>query len=90
VLARVKPILKSMLLGQRTDERVAELKPGARAVVTALVVTVIPVLLYLFAMLAVNAPSMYAAAWDSLLVHYTKVWAAFGDGKVIDGVAGLL
>ena len=52
--------------------------------------TVITELLYFFGMLAVNAPAMYAATWDSLLVHYSKVWGAFGDGKVVEGVAGLL
>ena len=90
LFTRIKPILKSMVPGWGTDKRVEELKPWVRVVVAAWVVTVIPVLLYLLAMLVVSAPLILTSAWDSIVAHYGEVREAFGDGKVVDGVAGLL
>jgi putative peptide zinc metalloprotease protein len=90
LFARIKPILGSMVPGRRTDKQVEELKPWARAVVTAWVLAVIPVLLYLLAVLIVSTPQVYATAWDSFFVHYDKVRDAFGGGKVVHAVAGML
>jgi putative peptide zinc metalloprotease protein len=90
LFARIKPTLKSMIPGRRTDRRVNELKPWVRVVVTVWVLITIPALIYLFARLTINAPSMYTTAWDSFLVNYDIVLSAFGEGKVVDGVAGLV
>lgn len=88
--ARIKPILASMIPGRKADRRVEELKPWVRAVVTAWVLAAIPALLYLFATLIMSAPLMYSTAWDSFLIHYDKVRDAFGGGRVVEVVAGLL
>jgi putative peptide zinc metalloprotease protein len=90
LFGRIKPILKSILPGRETDERVEELKPWVRVVVTAWVVTVVPALLYLFAMLVMSAPLIFATARDAVVLHYGEVRAAFGDGRVADGATGLL
>jgi putative peptide zinc metalloprotease protein len=90
LFARIKPILRSMIPGSRTDRQVQELKPWARAVVTAWVLAVIPVLLYLLGVMIVRAPQLYATAWDSFFVHYDDVRDAFAGGKVVEVVAGLL
>ena len=90
LFARIKPILASMIPGSNTDRQVEELKPWARAVVTVWVLAVIPVLLWLLAMLLVSAPQLYATAWDSFFVHYDQVRDAFGDGSVVEVAAGLL
>jgi putative peptide zinc metalloprotease protein len=79
-----------MIPGSRADRQVQELKPWARAVVTAWVLLVIPVLLYLLGVLIVSAPQLYATAWDAFFVHYDEVRDAFGTGKVIEVAAGLL
>ncbi len=90
LFARIKPILASMIPGGRTDRQVEELKPWARAVVTAWVLAVIPALLCLLAVLLVSAPRLYATAWDSFFVHYDQLRDAFGDSRVVEVVAGLL
>jgi hypothetical protein len=69
---------------------VEALKPWVRVVVGAWVLSVIPALLFLFTRLIVNAPQIYATAWDSFLVHYGNVWDAFLTGRMVDVFAGLL
>jgi putative peptide zinc metalloprotease protein len=90
LFARITPILKSLIPGRGTDRRVDELKPWVRVVVTVWVLTVIPVLICVFGMLIASAPQLYATAWDSFLVYYEKVRSAFGDGRVVAGVADLI
>ncbi len=90
LFARIRPILASMIPGSRPGRQVEELKPWARAVVTAWVLAVIPVLLCLLAVLIVSAPQLYATAWDSFFVHYDKVRDALGGGRVAEAMAGLL
>jgi putative peptide zinc metalloprotease protein len=90
LFARIKPTLKSVVPGRRPNERMRELKPWVRVVVTAWVLTTIPALLYLFATLAINAPLMYTTAWDSFFVHYDKVRSALGDGRVVEVMGGLV
>src|SRR3954465_13770107 len=45
MLARIKPVLASLIPGRPADPRVTELKPWVRAVVTGYVCTIVPVLL---------------------------------------------
>jgi putative peptide zinc metalloprotease protein len=65
ILARIKPILRSLLPGREPDERVTELKSWVRTVVTVYVVLLVPVLALLFAWLVLGAPRMLATAYDS-------------------------
>jgi len=51
---------------------------------------VIRLLPYLLAALIVIVSLAFATIGDSLLVQYDKIRDAFGDGRVVDGVAGLL
>jgi len=51
---------------------------------------VIRLLPYLLAALIVIVSLAFATMGDSLLVQYDKIRYAFGDGRVVDGVAGLL
>jgi putative peptide zinc metalloprotease protein len=90
LFARIKPTLKSAAPGREPDERVRELKPWVRVVVTAWVLTAIPALLYLFGTLTINAPLMYTTAWDSFFVHYDEVRSALADGRVVEVMGGLL
>jgi putative peptide zinc metalloprotease protein len=84
LFTRIKPTLRSLLPG-RSDERANELKPWVRFVVTAWVVLLVPILLFTFGAIVINAPRMFATAYDSLLVHYDKAQAAFGNGETGTG-----
>jgi putative peptide zinc metalloprotease protein len=90
LFARIKPTLKSAVPGRGPDERVGELKPWVRVVVTVWVLTAIPAVLYLFATLAIYSPLMYNTAWDSFFVHYDKVRSALVEGRVVEVIVGLL
>jgi putative peptide zinc metalloprotease protein len=84
---RIKPTLKSLIPGKK-DESVDELKPWVRAVVIGWVLLLIPVLLFVFGSIMINAPRIFATAYDSFLVHYDKARAAFDDGHTTEGVLG--
>jgi putative peptide zinc metalloprotease protein len=82
---RIKPTLKSLLPG-KTDERVTELKRWVRFVVVAWVLLLVPVLLFVFGSIVMNAPRIFATAYDSLLVHWDNAHAAFHEGRTSQGV----
>jgi putative peptide zinc metalloprotease protein len=82
---RIKPTLKSLIPGKK-DESVDELKPWVRAVVIGWVLLLIPVLVFVFGSIMINAPRIFATAYDSFLVHYDKARAAFDDGHPTKGV----
>jgi putative peptide zinc metalloprotease protein len=82
---RIKPTLKSLIPGKK-DESVDELKPWVRAVVIGWVLLLIPVLLFVFGSIVINAPRIFATAYDSFLVHYDKARAAFDDGRTAKGL----
>ncbi|MFP5351945.1 MAG: M50 family metallopeptidase [Actinomycetota bacterium] len=81
LFGRIKPTLKSMVPGQETSPKVTELKPWARAVVTIWVLTVIPVLLYLFGMMILSAPRILATGYDSFFVQWNKLQEALDGGQ---------
>jgi putative peptide zinc metalloprotease protein len=81
LFGRIKPTLKSMVPGQESPRQVTELKPWARAVVTIWVLTVIPVLLYLFGMMVLSAPRVIATGYDSFFVQWNKLQEAMDGGQ---------
>jgi putative peptide zinc metalloprotease protein len=88
LFGRLRPTLRSLVPGGGDDRRAHELKGWVRAVVTAWVVLVVPLLLVVFGLLAVNAPRIFATVWDSLHVHADEARTAFGDGDLLRGFAG--
>jgi putative peptide zinc metalloprotease protein len=90
MLGRVGPTLKSLVPFRKADPRVAELKWWARIVVTAYVLTVVPILLLMFGVMVMAAPRIFATAWDSFFVHLDSARAAFGRGRTFHGVADSL
>jgi putative peptide zinc metalloprotease protein len=82
LFGRIKPTLKSMVPGQENPKQVTELKPWARAVVTLWVLTVIPVLLYLFGMMIIGLPRVLATGYDSFMVQWDKLNEALGQDQV--------
>jgi putative peptide zinc metalloprotease protein len=87
MFSRIRPTLASLVPGRRADERVLALKPWARAVVSAYVFTVVPILVLLFGLMTLNAPRVFATAWDSLSVHYEQTSSALAQGETLIGVA---
>jgi putative peptide zinc metalloprotease protein len=73
MFARIKPTLQSLLPWRKADDRVTELKPWVRVAVTAYVLTLVPALGFLFGMMLINAPRIFATAWDSFFVQLHKV-----------------
>jgi putative peptide zinc metalloprotease protein len=90
MLSRVKPVLLSLIPGRPPDRRVSELKPWVRVAVSAYVLTIVPVIVLSLVLLVVHAPRAFSTAWDSLGLHYDRVGDAFGAGKTLSGVAGVL
>src|SRR5436190_943165 len=80
MFARIRPTLESLLPWRKAGDRVTELKAWVRAAVTAYVLTVVPLLLGMFALMLINAPRIFATAYDSFFVQYHKVEHDFGGG----------
>lgn len=68
---------------QEKQERAQE-EPRAEAAPRRAVTRALP---YLLAVVVLSAPLMFA--WGAFLVYYEKARDAFGDGRVIDGVASV-
>jgi putative peptide zinc metalloprotease protein len=90
LFSRIKPTLKSAMPGKETDDRVEELKPWVRRVVTGWVVLLLPILLFVFGMMIFNAPRMFATAYDSFFVQTDKVSTAFDKGNLLTGAVGIV
>jgi putative peptide zinc metalloprotease protein len=73
MFARIKPTLQSLLPWRKADERVEELKPWVRVAVSIYVLTLVPALAFLFGMMLINAPRIFATAYDSFFVQLHKV-----------------
>ena len=90
MFSRIRPTLASLLPWKRTSDRVKELKPWVRAVVTAYVLTVIPVLLFMFGLMVYNAPRIFTTGYDSFVTQYHKVGHDFGAGSAFAGSFGVV
>lgn len=89
ILARIRPILRSALPWRRADERVSELKPWVRRVVTGYVLVLVPAIAFIFLMLLVNAPRVFATGWDSFWLHWDRVGPRFADGQAARGAMSI-
>src|SRR4051812_3147885 len=86
ILSRIGPVLASLLPWRRADERVRELKPCTRVVVTAYIVVVVPLLVALFVLMLAHAPRAFATAWDSLQVHWQRIGGEPAPRAIRDGL----
>jgi len=80
LFARVAPVLRSSLSGNRADSRVAGLRRGARIVVTGWVLCVIPLLTLTIGYLLLRLPQINRALWrtTSLQAHRMATAATAG------------
>ncbi|MDX6411786.1 MAG: putative peptide zinc metalloprotease protein [Gaiellaceae bacterium] len=89
MFARIKPTLASLLPWKKASDRVTELKPWVRVAVTIYVLTVVPLLLFMFGLMVINTPRIFSTAYDSFLVQYHKVQHAFDGGSALTGAIGI-
>jgi putative peptide zinc metalloprotease protein len=89
MFARIKPTLASLLPWKKASDRVTELKPWVRVAVTIYVLTVVPLLLFMFGLMVINTPRILSTAYDSFFVQYHKVQHAFDGGSALTGAIGI-
>ncbi|HEX6569121.1 MAG TPA: hypothetical protein VF015_08145, partial [Acidimicrobiales bacterium] len=77
---RVRPVLASLLPWREPDRRVTELRPAARAMVTAWVLLVVPTLVAVAGYLLVQSPDLLRDVWRSEQREWLGVQAAFDAG----------
>jgi putative peptide zinc metalloprotease protein len=80
---RIGPTLRSLVPGSRRAPEAAALKPWARAVVTAWVLVVVPVLLAVLILMVLALPRLLGTAADSLQEQAALLAERFGQGDVL-------
>ncbi len=83
ILSRIRPVLASLLPWREADDRVTELKPWVRIVVTGYIIVLVPVLAGLLVLMLVHAPRMFATAYDSLNLRWDRVSGGESIGLTI-------
>jgi putative peptide zinc metalloprotease protein len=86
ILSRIRPVLASLVPGRPADDRVTELKPWVRYVVTGYLLVLLPVLALLFVVMLMHAPRAFATAYDSLAVRYERVGPELSAGRTPQAV----
>jgi putative peptide zinc metalloprotease protein len=86
ILGRIRPIFRSLLPRRKADPKVTALRPRVRVVVTAYLVTLVPVLLFLFAWVVIGAPRLFATAYDSFGLQLDRIRDAAGPAEATLGV----
>jgi putative peptide zinc metalloprotease protein len=90
LFSRIKPVIKSLLPGQRPDPRVRELKRWARVAVTTWVMTTLAALSGMAILVITSASGYLRRAWLSLIVQLH--WIAHGArvGSVAEMLVGAI
>lgn len=87
---RIGPTLAALVPWRSTPPEAKALKPWARLVVTAWVLTVVPVLLLVALLLVLTLPRIVGTAWAAMGQQRELMGAAFHDGDVVAGIARAL
>jgi putative peptide zinc metalloprotease protein len=87
---KIRPILVSMIPGRPTPPEVADLKRSARVIVTAWVVTMVPLLLGDLGYALWNLPRILATGVRSLTEQLVGTGSALAHGQVAAGLVGVL
>jgi putative peptide zinc metalloprotease protein len=88
LFGRVKPTLRSLVPWKETEEPVRELKPWVRLIVTLWVMTMVPLMLYLFLMMVISAPRVLATGFDSFMTQLDELARARAEGRDIAVASG--
>jgi putative peptide zinc metalloprotease protein len=84
---RIGPTLRSLVPFRAAHPQAQALKPWARVVVTAWVLTVTPVLIASALLMVLALPRLVGTAWASAQAQQDQMAAAFGDGDVVGALA---
>ncbi|MGA8257928.1 MAG: hypothetical protein WB767_15270, partial [Nocardioides sp.] len=84
---RIGPTLRALVPWRPTEPAVRSLKPWARAVVTAWVLLVVPLLAFVLLTMVLTLPRIAGTAWAAAGRQREGMAAAFGGGDVIEGLA---
>ncbi len=87
---RIRPVLLSLVPGHPVDARVKELRPFARRIVTAWVVTVVPLLVLAFGWILLNLPLILGQTADAARQHSGTVVHAIGAGDPASATFSIL
>jgi len=87
---RIRPTLLGLLPGRWRDPRARDLKPWARAVVTAWVLVVVPLLLTALVLMALAVPRLLGTAAAGLTQQASLLGEAFRAGDLAGAGARLL
>ena len=80
LFTRIRPVLLSLLPGRPMDPRVMELRPFARRIVTAWVVTVVPLLFLALGWMLLSLPAILAQTAGAIRQHAGTAVGAIGAG----------
>jgi putative peptide zinc metalloprotease protein len=90
LFARVRPVLGALRPGRPLDPRVAELRPGARRVITAWVLVVVPALVAGFGWFLWNLPSLVRSSVSAIEAQAEYAVAGWSAGDVPSVVLALV
>lgn len=90
LFTRIKPIFSSLVPGRASDERVRDLKPWVRWVVTGWVLLVLPFLAFNIGIVGLNFPRIVATSWESGRAQVGTIAESFPSGQVLEGIAAVL
>ncbi len=90
LFARIRPILANLVPWRMPDSCVTELTPGALLVVTAWVLTTLPLLVACLLLLGASTPDLLKVGWYSLTIQGRALVGAARAGELVPGlVSGL-
>lgn len=90
---KIKPILLGLVPGRKgraARKEVAGLKKSARTVVAAWVLTMVPLIIGELAYALWNLPRIIATMTRSMVEQFSGTGSALADGKVVEGLVGVL
>ncbi|MFF7053632.1 hypothetical protein ACFY94_35285 [Streptomyces griseorubiginosus] len=90
---KIKPILLGLVPGRKgraARKEVAGLKKSARTVVAAWVLTMVPLIVGELAYALWNLPRIIATMIRSMVEQFSGTGSALADGKIVEGLVGVL
>jgi putative peptide zinc metalloprotease protein len=89
LFTRIRPILRSLIPGRPPERAVSDLKPWARAAVTAWVITTMIALAGALTIIALHGPRYLTRAWTSLTLQIDTIAAGSPIADTAAGVIGV-
>ncbi|MFJ9147399.1 hypothetical protein ACIRP7_04860 [Streptomyces sp. NPDC102270] len=90
---KIKPILLGLVPGRRgraARKEVAGLKKSARTIVAAWVLTMVPLIIGEMGYALWNLPRIIATMTRSMVEQFSGTGSAFADGRIVEGLVGVL